>query len=178
MYSAYIEPALKSNSEVQATGTISPPTIEALIEGSKMGVQNETVKENLKAFIITNKSSLIAIPAMTNEKEMLISTHRRRLAMRVGRIKAQTKRGEKPASQMVGRRKVSALKLESTRLKNLIRMTPFLAAFSKEQINRIQWLPYSISAPKVRKDGILTVRYRGKRITQKQLKRRMVGWVK
>jgi hypothetical protein len=168
IYHSYVEKPLKNTNEYASTGIVSQMTLESVIENSQMGIQNEVIKEKLKQYIVENESALLAIPVLDEQKKFQVNSIRRRLALKVGRLKAKRRRHEKMPYEQVRKKSIPKLRLESTRLKNYLRMDPFLALFSKPEIGKIERLEYTISRPRLRKNGQFTVRYRNKVINQNQ----------
>lgn len=153
MYTAYILPGLRKTGEFERTQQVSDPTLESVIASSKMGVQNAYVQKLLKEYAIENKK-VLALPVATEHKTALYEAKVTRIAVRRGQLAAQARRGS-----MVYR----ALKQERAKLSNYIRLQPFLAALSEQQLGALEGLQGSIRRPKIRRDGILTVEYRQKR---------------
>jgi hypothetical protein len=167
MYTAYLEKPLKQTSEYVQMGLVTEPTLESVIERSQMGIQNPQIKARLKEYVIENEK-ILSIPTMDEEKRILVQTKRQRLAIRTGRYRAKIKRGKSAGSMKIMKKRRSKYIIERTRLNNYVRLTPFLALFSKNEIIKIEGLPYSLDRPRLAKNGQFTVRYKGKRLTQKQ----------
>ena len=169
IYKAYIAKPLKATDEFRMAGTVSQLTLQSVIENSRMGIQNEVIKEMVKEYVVRNESSLLGLPSLKEEQAYQLESIRRRIALKVGRLKAKRKRHEKMPYEIVGKKRFASLLINQRRLKNYLRLDPYAALFSMKELARIQELPYTIRKPRLRRDGIFTAEYRGKVLTQKQL---------
>lgn len=156
----YIEQPIKSTDEFKSSNKVSEITIEGVINSSKMGIQNEYMKSLLKEYIIENNEDLLAIPTVDEGKRSLVNTKRKTLALKIGQLKSQRRRGEKIGNQ---------IKEHVTKLTNYIRLGPFIGLFNRKELSTLESLKYRVYKPRKNKSGDFRVTYKRKVLNKNQL---------